>query len=202
MSVTLYSLYVWSNFYKSALYRSNNDTGLDIINESVFLRHNVPCKYNSRRKTRMHSSRMRTVRSSSRLLGGGVCPEGVCPGVVVYPSMHWGRHPPRTEWLTDRCKNITFPQLRLRMVIRMKHIWMFSYLYHITFYMHIHPMSMPHILVDGEYHGLVISLIANIWTENDLKCDKLTKSPGCWSIFPHFSRAVLTAAVLLLFKVT
>ena len=31
--------------------------------------------------------------------------------------MHWGRHPPWTEWLTDRCKNITFPQLRLRAVI-------------------------------------------------------------------------------------
>ena len=25
--------------------------------------------------------------------------------------------PPRTEWITDRCKNITFPQLRLRAVI-------------------------------------------------------------------------------------
>ena len=30
---------------------------------------------------------MRTVRCSSRLLGGGVCPG-------VYPSMHWSRHPP------------------------------------------------------------------------------------------------------------
>ena len=60
---------------------------------------------------------------------GGVCYKGVCSlgmclllgegsvcsggcllwGDCVYPSMHWGRHPPPwTEWLTDRCKNITF----------------------------------------------------------------------------------------------
>ena len=69
---------------------------------------------------------MRTVRSSSRLplrsLAGrvsarwGVGPGGVCrgggclPRGVVFPSMHWGRHPLWTEWLTDRCKNITLPQ--------------------------------------------------------------------------------------------
>ena len=34
---------------------------------------------------------------------------------AVYPSMHWGRHPP-VDRMTDRCKNITFPQLRLRTV--------------------------------------------------------------------------------------
>ena len=47
--------------------------------------------------TRMHSSRMRTVRSSSRLPGGGclpqyilgyVCPGGVCPGDVC-SSAYW-----------------------------------------------------------------------------------------------------------------
>ena len=46
--------------------------------------------------------------------GGCVCPGGVFPG-------EYGRHPPDqrqtppppwTEWLTDRCKNITLPQLR------------------------------------------------------------------------------------------
>ena len=79
--------------------------------------------------TRMHSSRMRTVCSSSRLFGVGVCPErGVCLGVssrgclpiggCVYSSMHWGRHPPPVDRMTDRCKNITFPQLRLRTVIK------------------------------------------------------------------------------------
>ena len=46
---------------------------------------------------------------------GDVCPGGclhrgcVCPG--VYPSMHWGRHPPWTEFLTHAPENITFPQL-------------------------------------------------------------------------------------------
>ena len=74
-------------------------------------------------QTRMHSSRMRTIRSSSHVYpsmhwAGCVYPSmhwvgGVCPG--MYPSMHWGRHPTLwREWLTDRCKNITFPQLRLR----------------------------------------------------------------------------------------
>ena len=29
------------------------------------------------------------------------------------PSACWDAHPPRTESLTDMCKNITFPQLRL-----------------------------------------------------------------------------------------
>ena len=67
--------------------------------------------------TRMHSSRMRTVRSSGRLLGG-VCPGGgVSAREGVHPSMHWGRHPPPVDRMTDRCKNITFPQLRLRTVI-------------------------------------------------------------------------------------
>ena len=74
-------------------------------------------------QTRMHSSMMRTIRSSSHVYpsmhwAGCVYPSidwvgGVRPG--MYPSMHWGRHPTLwTEWLTDRCKNITFPQLRLR----------------------------------------------------------------------------------------
>ena len=59
--------------------------------------------------------------------GGGVCPGGICPGRGclsrgvspvgvcpggVYPSMHWGRHPP-VDRMTDRCKNITFPQVHL-----------------------------------------------------------------------------------------
>ena len=50
-------------------------------------------------QTRMHSSRMRTVRCSSRM------PGGVCLGGVHLP--------PWTEFLTHTCENITFPQLRL-----------------------------------------------------------------------------------------
>ena len=45
--------------------------------------------------TSMHFSSMRTVRSSSRLLGG-VCPGGCLPG-GVYPSMHWSRNPSRGQ---------------------------------------------------------------------------------------------------------
>ena len=51
---------------------------------------------------------------------GGVCPRGCLPKGGVYPSM-W------TEWLTDRCKNITFQQLRLQSVIKNHkhvHVWL------------------------------------------------------------------------------
>ena len=72
---------------------------------------------------RKHSSRIHTIRSllhgvslSRRisvqkfsvqgfLCSGGLCPKGLCQENTL---------PLGTEWLTDRCKNITFPQLRLR----------------------------------------------------------------------------------------
>ena len=84
---------------------------------------------------------MCTVRSSSRLLGwgclpggclpggclprgvsawvgvclGGICPGGVCPGGCL--SQHaLGQTLPPVDRMTDRCKNIIFPQLRLRTV--------------------------------------------------------------------------------------
>ena len=70
---------------------------------------------------RMHSSRMRTVRCSSRLLGGGVSDQGVsdwgvsaqravCPGGVcregLLPDI------PPVNRIADACENITLPQLR------------------------------------------------------------------------------------------
>ena len=87
--------------------------------------------------TRMHSSRMHTVRCSGCrgkggvsqhalgrggcLPGGGCLPRGdVCPNRDVYPGVcpvNTGIHPLWTEWPTDRCKNISFPQLRLRTVM-------------------------------------------------------------------------------------
>ena len=63
-------------------------------------------------KNRMHSSRMHTVRSSSRLLrgggggcllpgmGGGVCSQGVVYQHALRQTLPCGQ--------TDRCKNITF----------------------------------------------------------------------------------------------
>ena len=78
----------------------------------------------------MHSSRMHTVRSSSCLLLwcllGGVCPGGVCQrGCLPKGCLPGGCIPvcngadiPHVDRMTVRCKNITFPQLRLRMVIR------------------------------------------------------------------------------------
>ena len=88
--------------------------------------------------TRMHSSRMHTVRCGGcrGCLPRGVSAWGCLPG-GVYPSMHWaggyvsqhalGRglsapvhaeiHPSWTEFLTHTCENITFPQLRLQTVI-------------------------------------------------------------------------------------
>ena len=53
--------------------------------------------------TRMHSSRMCTVRCSGRLRGGRVSAGDVSARGVYNP-------------LVNRCKNITFPQLRLRTV--------------------------------------------------------------------------------------
>ena len=41
---------------------------------------------------------------------GGVCLGGCLPA-GVYPSMHWGRHPPWTKFLTHASENITFLQL-------------------------------------------------------------------------------------------
>ena len=97
-------------------------------------------------KPRMHSSRMCTTRLSGRSGRGGrgvqgcVCVSGVsvwgCLSRGVYtqwtrrqtPSLHAGIHPhplyagihaPHplwTQWQTDGCKNITFPQLRLWVV--------------------------------------------------------------------------------------
>ena len=45
------------------------------------------------------------------LPGGLTWGGGVCWG-CVYPSMHWGRHPPPVDRMTDACKNITLAQLR------------------------------------------------------------------------------------------
>ena len=89
---------------------------------------------------------------------GGVCLEGVYPGGVrgpwtqrQTPPLHAGIHTPPahcmlgyihplpiacwdthtqllTEWLIDRCKNITFPQLRLR-AVKIK-IWRLYYQLH------------------------------------------------------------------------
>ena len=48
--------------------------------------------------------------AASVVSGGNVCSWGVSApgGGVWYPSIHWGRLPLWTEWLTDRCKIITF----------------------------------------------------------------------------------------------
>ena len=85
-------------------------------------------------KTRMHSSGMRTARFNGHLYRGmsawvSVCPGGCLSGWClprwVYtpwtqrqtpPSGPRGRHPSLVNRMTDRCKNITFPQLPLRAV--------------------------------------------------------------------------------------
>ena len=76
------------------------------------------------KKTRMHSSRMRTARSSSRL-GGGVSTrtpdQAHTPPDQVHPQDHAppgpctpprpGTNPPVNR-ITHTCENITLPQLR------------------------------------------------------------------------------------------
>ena len=64
----------------------------------------------------MHSSRMRTVRCSSRLLKGclpgGLSVRGVCPGVRgglsrgCLPKCMLGYTPPPVDRMTDRCKTL------------------------------------------------------------------------------------------------
>ena len=70
----------------------------------------------------MHSSRMRTVRSSSRLLGGvclSACWDTHTPGPGPGHPPPWQTPPGPlwTEFLTHTCENIAFPQLRLRTVM-------------------------------------------------------------------------------------
>ena len=63
---------------------------------------------------------------------GGVCSGGcLLPGDVCsregewYPSMHWGRHPPPVDRITDTSKNITLATTSLRPV-NMKIWWLIS----------------------------------------------------------------------------
>ena len=68
--------------------------------------------------SRKHSSRMRT----ARLLTAGVCVRGVvcvwgCTSLDPEEHLQTQRHTPPANRMTDWCKNIAFPQLRLRTVI-------------------------------------------------------------------------------------
>ena len=73
----------------------------------------------------MHSSRMHTVHCSGRLEGvclGGVCLGGVCLGRCVCLPRRVYTSPSPVNRMTDRCKNITFPQLCLRTVTKNPHL--------------------------------------------------------------------------------
>ena len=66
----------------------------------------------------------RSLQWPSSVGGGGVCPRGVCQGACTPPWTKtqtppiacWDTHPPPVNRMTDRGKNITFPQLRLQAV--------------------------------------------------------------------------------------
>ena len=58
-------------------------------------------------RTRVHSSRMRTVRCSGRLLGGGCLPRGCVPRVSPPPTISDPRHP--LNRITDRTGVKTLP---------------------------------------------------------------------------------------------
>ena len=61
----------------------------------------------------MHSSSKRTVRCTR--VGGGM---SSWVGGSALGGDVWGVHLPPVNRITDRCKNITFPKLRLRVVIK------------------------------------------------------------------------------------
>ena len=66
--------------------------------------------------TRMHSSRMRTVRCIGRVeFGWGLCLSGGCLPREV-PAQEGGVHLPPVDRMRDACENITFPELLLRTV--------------------------------------------------------------------------------------
>ena len=96
----------------------------------------IICGFPSHNRTRIHFSRMCTVRNSGcwggvypsmHWVGGCVSQHALDRGVCVCPSMHWAggvcpggclpqcmlgyTHPLWTEWLTDACENITLLQL-------------------------------------------------------------------------------------------
>ena len=87
-------------------------------------------------QTRMHSSRMRTVHCSSRLLGGclpggvclgggGVCPGGCLPrgwGVSLWVS---GRHPP-VDRILDRKHYFAATTLRTVIMKEITNIWQYK----------------------------------------------------------------------------
>ena len=66
----------------------------DRISQDLQPRQKLSSEY--RLETRMHSSRMRTVRYSGRLRGGGCLPGGVCLGGVCLGGgcLPGGKHPP------------------------------------------------------------------------------------------------------------
>ena len=57
--------------------------------------------------------------------GGGVCPGGCLPRGVCPEGGCTSPPPPWTEFLTHACKNITFPQLLLRVVTMVRTIDIF-----------------------------------------------------------------------------
>ena len=74
--ITIYCLKL---SYYCSMYCFFSANAVDVDNCTIEWSNVVGSKHNT--KTRMHSSRMRTVRCSSRLLGGGSGPGGVClPG--------------------------------------------------------------------------------------------------------------------------
>ena len=83
----------------------------------------------------MHSSRKRTVRCSSRLLGGGdVCPGGVCPGGVCLgegdclEGVSAGHSPPVDRILETCLWKHYLPQLLLRTVMMSLHAGRWKYI--------------------------------------------------------------------------
>ena len=66
----------------------------------------------NRKETRMHSSRMRTIHCSGRLIWGEVSAQGVSARWGCLPGRGYlqGECTPPPCGQTDACENITFPQ--------------------------------------------------------------------------------------------
>ena len=99
---------MWPIPFGNALYCSPSFSAIRKLSVVVVVDNDIILK-----RTRMHSSRMRTAfRPSCH-----ACPplHHTCPPFTTH-APPFAAHAPQTEFLTHACENITFPQLLLRAV--------------------------------------------------------------------------------------
>ena len=134
VKVLLFSLFfsgIVKLYFKTNIWQNPEQTSPKVQNGYQWIHKKDKCYLKIKKKkigkskveTRMHSSRIRTVRCSGHLLGGGVSPggclprwavslEGLCLGGVCFLGGRVpARHPLPMNRIRQARKNITLPQL-------------------------------------------------------------------------------------------